>query len=241
VIDKLKEMGIDCDEECDGCDLAECLSKISWDRISDDDERKDTQRWFEERVGRLDFGTRPVHFGADTVVQMMKDIAEAPVEGLDNHVHFPPARDYALLKNVEAIALARFGYLVPSFVIDKGTQSVRISSLHADRAKGESARKMVSKVLIAMKPLAAAVRDFKQFRNTKHIFQMSGERASTYRLHTLGGDPKDRFLIGMGLIINAIKADSSSTSTNVGSTRVAETSSSVTVEEFAVVDVPDFF
>jgi hypothetical protein len=238
VIEKLRMMGIHCDDGCDACDLAEALAEIKWETIKDEDERKDTQRWFEERVGRLDFGTRPIHFGADTLVACMKDIVEAPVEGLDNHVHFPPARDYAIFKSVEAIALARFGYLVPSFVIDKGAQSVRIGPHYADAKEGEGARKMVSKVMIAMKPLTTAVKDFQTFRSSKHIFQGCTERAATYRLHTLGGDAKDRFLKGMGLVVNLLKG--SVIPVTSGSSKKKDEGTVVVESEFVMVDVPDF-
>jgi hypothetical protein len=238
IIDKLADMSITASMDYDGCDLAEALANISWNSIEDEDERKDTQRWFEARVGRLDFGTRPTNFGADTLAEALKDIADES-EPLENHVHFPPAAEYSILKQREAIVLARFGYLVPSFIIEKGGNSVRLSTLLADREKGESARKMVSKVLIAMKPLGRAVKDFQIFRNQKHIFQSSGERAANYRLHTLGGEPKDRFLMTVGGIINSIKA--SSVVTSSGRNVAADTSSSAPVEEFAPVDVPAVF
>jgi hypothetical protein len=236
VTKKLGDMGITCGLDCDACDLAEALSGIDWNSISDEDERKDTQRWFEERVGRLDFGTRATNFGADTVAEALSDIADTS-EMLENHVHFPPADQYHIFKKREAIALARFGYLVPSFHIEKGINSVRVSSMHADREKGEGNRKAVTKILVAMKPLAKAVKDFQLFRNHKQVFQASNERAATYRLHSWSGDPKNRFLERVGTFINSIKESSD---VAPGGSRKAE-SKVVAEEDFVVVDVPTSF
>jgi len=158
---------------------------------------------------------------------------------LDNHVHFPPAENYDIFRKREAIVLARFGYLVPSFLIDKGAQSVRVSALHADKEKGESARQMVSKILIAMKPLPRAVKDFQVFRNQKHIFQASGERAATYRLHTLGGEPKNRFLSVVGGFINQLKP-SSDVSGGSGDAKGKKKKESTPETEYVLVDVPEF-
>jgi hypothetical protein len=236
VIDKLKSMKISCSKDCDACDLAEALSEIKWDNIEDEEERKDTQQWFEERVGRLDFGTTATNFGADTLAEVIEEIVDES-DGLINHVHFPPASEYHVFKKREGVALARFGYLVPSFVIEKGTNSVRVSSMHADEKVGESNRKMVTKILVSLKPLSRAVKDFQTFRNTKTIFQASGERAAGYRLHTLGGDPKDRFLKRVGVVINALGAGDPTSAAGASKKKAREDEE---VVDYVVIDVPEF-
>jgi hypothetical protein len=236
VVAKLEDLDIMNSIE-DSCDLASALALIDWNKVGGEEEQRDLQRWFDERVGRLDFGTRPVNFGVDTLLAALTDIIHV-TEPLDNHIHFPPAREYHLFNKREAVCLARFGYLVPSFEIDKGVDSIRLSSLHADKESGDKHRKAVNKVLIAMKPLNKAVQDFKVFRNMKRIFQSSSERAASYRLHALGGQPKDRFLKEMGLVIQKLETDNShpSRSAAVVDTGAGPSSSSV---PFVRVEIPD--
>jgi hypothetical protein len=238
IVSKLEDLDIMNSIE-DGCDLAEALAKIDWKRVGDDEEQKDLQRWFDNRVGRLDFGTRAVNFGIDTLMAAMLDIIHT-TEPLDNHVHFPPAKDYYLFAKREAVCLARFGYLVPSFEIEKGIDPVRISSLHADKSQGDKNRKLVSKVLIAMKPLNKAVQDFRVFRNLKRVFQGSSERAASYRLNTMGGVVKDRFLKELGEVIQKLETDNSHPSSS--SKAVVDTAGEVSVDasSFVMVDYPEF-
>jgi len=238
VVAKLEELDIMNSIE-DGCDLADAVSRIDWKSVGDEEEQRDLQRWFDERVGRLDFGTRPVNFGIDTLLAALKDIIHV-TEPLDNHVHFPPAKDYHLFTKREAVCLSRFGYLVPSLEIEKGLDSVRVSSLHADKEKGDKNRKSVSKILVAMKPLNKAVQDFKIFRNLKRVFQGSSERAASYRLHTLGGQLKDRFLKEMGEIIQNLETDNSHPSSSSRMSKDPAKNVDDTAEDFVLVDVPDF-
>jgi hypothetical protein len=238
VVAKLEDLDI-MNSIDDGCDLAEALAKIDWAKIGDEEEQRDAQRWFDERVGRLDFGTRPVNFGIDTIMATLMDIIHI-TEPLDNHVHFPPARDYHLFLKREAICLSRFGYLVPSFEIEKGIDAVRVSSLHADKEKGDKNRKAVTKILVAMKPLSKAVQDFKIFRNLKRVFQGSSERAASYRLHSMGGQVKDRFLKELGSVIQKLETDSSHPSSSSKAAKEPSSSSDVVDAGFVMIDIPDF-
>jgi hypothetical protein len=88
-----------------------------------------------------------------------------------------------------------------------------------------------------MKPLSRAVKDFQRFRAMKQIYQGSSERAATYRMHTFGGEPKDRFLRVVGGCIQAITAGDP---VNVGPKPSKGASSTTVVEDFVVVDVPEF-
>jgi hypothetical protein len=200
VIRKLSEMGIEGGEVEDGCDLAQLLGQISF---AEGDEGVEEQRWFDERVGRLDFGKRPENFGSDSFAECLAEIADE-TEPLTNYVHFPRAKFYHLFRRRETIALARYGYLAPSFNVSKGAESFRISSAHG-HAVDDSARQSVKKIVVAMKPLDIAVKDFQEFRGTKLAFQGSSERAAVYRLHSFGGAVKDRFLKRVGGIITKIE------------------------------------
>lgn len=154
------------------------------------------------------------------------------------HIHFPPASEYTILKYREARVLARFRYLVPSFRVDKGIESVKLSSVFLDKTKGENARKAVKKIMVAMKLLKTAVNDFQIFRMYITVYQASQERAATYRLHAMGGDVKDRFLMGIAAIIGRLdKRTGKTISTDIVKGKGKERTAS---EDFVVVDVPEF-
>jgi hypothetical protein len=203
VLNKLRELDIEFVRDIeDGCDLAELLAQVTFPE--DEDEKAELYKWFDERAGRLDFGMRPENFNADSFSTMLTDIANT-TESLNHYVHLPRAKFYHLFKHREAIALSRFGYLAPSFKLAKGTEPFRLASAHGSDTD-DAARVLVKKVVVAMKPLDVAVKDFQEFRNLKTVYQGSSERASVYRLNSFGGAVKDRFLKSVGKIVTKIDA-----------------------------------
>jgi len=182
--------------------VAEALAKVEWP--GDEEEAAKEQKKFEALVGRLDFGTRAVGAGAESFLEALQHITNVEVSLGDQHIHFPPPTEYHLLSTRAGLVLSRFGSRIPSTGIFKVEKEIRVTENHSSAAK-DSVRKAsledIPSVLIALKPLENALKDFNLLKSKQKLCISSKERAANYRHITFGKASKDKFVVGVADLI----------------------------------------
>jgi hypothetical protein len=177
--------------------VAEALSKVEWPE--DEDQAKEDMKRFNDIVGRLDFQTRPIGPGANTFLEALETIVKPGSLG-KQHIHFLLAQEYHLYSTRAGLVLSRFGSRVPSTIIYKTDETTKIVDNFSSKAKStvrEAALGDVKSVLVALKPLSNALRDYEILKETKTLCITSKERAAGYRHMQFGKKEKDLFLTGL--------------------------------------------